>query len=218
MAVISVCKIRQTSPTVAGIRDDHVVRYHYAVEKAKEYGCCAGTDLGCGVGYGAYILAEAGLYVLACDKDEPAIDYAREYYSHSRVYFGAVDLANVSCLPIEAYLSCFPTDAFLGSRMLVAFEIIEHSRKAFLVLSDLQRSHVVLVGSVPNEDIVPYIQGKANPEHYRHYRPREIVEELNKSGWRVISLGCQTGKRGSSSQIRFDTTKGRTLVFVAEPI
>ena len=53
---------RQVAPTLDGFREDHLARYHFAAQRL------AGkkvVDAGCGVGYGSFILAEAGCNVLA---------------------------------------------------------------------------------------------------------------------------------------------------------
>jgi 2-polyprenyl-3-methyl-5-hydroxy-6-metoxy-1,4-benzoquinol methylase len=54
-------------------------------------------DVGCGIGYGAKILAEAGHRVLAIDVDEETIAYAREHYAHDRIEFRAGDVESSTC-------------------------------------------------------------------------------------------------------------------------
>ena len=79
-------KIRQEAPTLAGIRDDCKARYRYAAAEARRRNLAWAFDVGCGVGYGSWILAEeAGLVVFAYDRDEPAIDYGEEHYRHMLV-------------------------------------------------------------------------------------------------------------------------------------
>ena len=60
---------RQVSPTVDGIRADHVNRYKWAIDKT----IGRVTDAACGIGYGSVILAEAGIKVRAIDIDAEAI-------------------------------------------------------------------------------------------------------------------------------------------------
>lgn len=53
-------------------------RYEFAIKclgKNKEI-----ADIGCGMGYGSYMLRKAGNYVVGFDKSEEAIDYANENY------------------------------------------------------------------------------------------------------------------------------------------
>jgi 2-polyprenyl-3-methyl-5-hydroxy-6-metoxy-1,4-benzoquinol methylase len=152
------------------------------------------------------MMALRGLKIFACDKDEETIRYAREHYSHENIEFQHLDLEH---LPFEK-------SKWVGTqRMITAFEVIEHTPEAPYVLGQLLRTHTLLVGSVPNEDVVPFATTKGNPEHYRHYRPKEIQEELTKLEWSVNFLGSQRGKRGTEALVR-NVTNGRTLVFVAK--
>ena len=48
---------RQVAPSLDGIRKDHVERYKLAAEI---FGGLSVMDVGCGVGYGAKVLADAG--------------------------------------------------------------------------------------------------------------------------------------------------------------
>lgn len=203
-------KVRQQAPTLDGIRDDHLARYRWAVTQAQERGLTWAHDAGCGVGYGSWILAEeAGLWVLGYDREPAAVEYAQAHYRHRKVVRGVRELHDT--WPVHAGDIGVPQ---LG--MVVAFEIIEHSAAAPAFLARAAPCASLLVGSVPNQDVVPFVPGKVNAEHVRHYTPSEISVELEEAGWRVVMLGCQTGKRGPGARVREDTTAGRTLVFVAE--
>jgi len=46
---------RQVSPTLDGIRKDHLARYKWAAKRLS--GCV--YDIGCGIGYGSKILGDA---------------------------------------------------------------------------------------------------------------------------------------------------------------
>ena len=199
-------KIRQQAPTLDGIRDDHVARYRYAAAQARTHGIICAVDVGCGVGYGSWILAtEAGLIVSGYDRDADCIAYGDVHYRHHSIFRAIADLATFK-MP----------DHPPRVRMLAAFEIIEHSADAPAFIARAARGAWLLVGSVPNQEVVPFVPGKVNAEHVRHYTPAEIRAELDAAGWQVVMLGCQTAKRGAAAGVREDTTAGRTLVFVAE--
>lgn len=202
-------KIRQVAPTLSGIREDHRFRYQFAIQHATLHKCTHVTDIGCGVGYGAYMMALQGLKVFACDRDAETIEYARKHYSHANVEFQQLELADLPNLPLARVKH--PG----GYRMITAFEIIEHTPIAPEVLRRLLPTHMLLVGSVPNENVVPFANGGYNTEHYRHYKPEEIRKTINDLEWSVTFLGSQKGKRGTNALVRSEVT-GRTLVFVAE--
>ena len=73
-----------------------------------------------------------------------------------------------------------------------------------------------LFGSVPNENVLPFARGGWNSEHYRHYTPRQITEELEQAGWSIEVIGSQCGKHGNQAAINTDNTNGRTIVFMAK--
>ena len=207
-------KIRQVAPTLDGIREDHLARYRYAAARARAGGLTWAFDIGCGVGYGSWILAdEAGLLVCGFDRDAAAIEYGETHYRHMTVLRAVRDLAVHNIWPPPRALGDIGVPRF---GLIAAFDIIEHSADAPAFLARAARNAWLLVGSVPNQDVVPFVPGKANPEHVRHYTPAEIRAELAGTGWRVVMLGCQTAKRGAAAGVREDTTAGRTLVFVAE--
>ena len=223
-------KVRQVARRLEDIRADHLARYRLAAGEARRRGLSWAFDVGCGVGYGSWILAEeGGLVVFGYDRDEESIEYAEEHYRHIKVLRAVRDLETLriwspkkgsgrrprpySPLPGPPPPGPIGVQAF---GMVAAFEIIEHSRAAPAFLAHAARKAWLLVGSVPNEELVPFTPGKVNPEHYRHYTADEICAELDAAGWRVVMLGGQTGQTGAGAVVRRDTAGARTLVFVAK--
>ncbi|NIQ01585.1 MAG: methyltransferase domain-containing protein [Nitrospinaceae bacterium] len=199
-------KRRQMAPTLDGIRDDHLERYRFAARLIKERGIKKAVDVGCGCGYGSYILAtEGGCSVIGYDIDPEAVEYGKQQYPHENVHRFTSDLPDILITPGTA---------------LVMFEIIEHSRLApsFLARA-MAQGPPLLVCSVPNENAVPFKWPKVHPEHYRHYTPRELEEELKTIAgeWKIIFKGSQPGKHNQDARIVENDLAGRTLVFVAEP-
>ena len=192
---------RQMSPTLAGIRDDHVERYRFAAREINRRGLVNVMDVGCGCGYGSYIMAQSELKVDAFDLDPDAIAYGENHYNHP--------LITRSGLAVVDFKEFFDS-------ALAMFEIIEHVREAPVFLSHASKFCRLLILSVPNENAVPFGPG-SHPQHYRHYTPEEICEELDNAGWRPVFEGSQKGKRGKEAEIIETDLSGRTLVVVAEP-
>lgn len=95
-------------PEVGRVMDQHVMRYAWALQ------FCRGkhvVDLGCGAGYGTYMLSWVANDVLGIDVDRETIDYAwRRFYSDNLCY----QVQNLERGPLPARDVC------------VAFEVLEH--------------------------------------------------------------------------------------------
>lgn len=180
------------APTLDGIRKDHVNRYTWAAGKL------SGTvyDCGCGVGYGSKVLADAGCKVVAIERDDEAVDFARKnYYSHG-TEFRQGDLSkNVEFAKADA---------------AVAFEILEHLENPRPLLISLSRSVGLLMASVPNEDQFPY---QNHAFHFRHYTRTEFEQLLNDCGWQVQAW---YGQKDELAPVRPEVN-GRTLIAVCVP-
>ena len=190
---------RQVAPTIDGIRKDHAERYKWAAQYLP-----AGSrvlDLACGVGYGASILAEAGHTVIAVDRSQEAIDYARMHYARAGVTFmcSTAELFDPRQNPV---MNSF--DA------IVSFETIEHLRHPEPILEKWRDLAPLLIASVPNEAVFPH--GGRIKHHFRHYRPFEFKELLENAGFE-IETWC--GQTDTESSVAPDNFGGRTLIAVA---
>jgi SAM-dependent methyltransferase len=183
---------RQVSPTLDGIRKDHKERYIWAA-KTMPKGSRV-LDVACGVGYGSYILAEAGHFVTAIDRDQEAVDYAREHYQHENISYWCMDADKVG------QLSCLD--------YVVMFEAIEHIEEPIPVLRTLNGIASKLLASVPNETVFPY---KNYKYHFQHYTPEQFHLMLTHSGWQAKEW---LGQAGTESNVEVDIN-GRTLIVSA---
>lgn len=190
---------RQAAPTVDGIRRDHVARYEWAA-KTLPTGSRV-LDIACGVGYGASILADAGHTVVAVDRSQEAIDFARERYPRPGVTF--------ICMTAELF---DPRRNMVvnGFDAIVSFETIEHLRDPAPILERWRDLATTLIASVPNEAVFPH-RGLIK-HHYRHYRPHEFKELLEGAGFEVESW---YGQEGKESEVAADCF-GRTIIAVAK--
>ena len=191
---------RQVAPTAAGIREDHRVRYQFAAEILGEIGTV--IDAGCGCGYGAAMLAEScRADVTAIDNSRKAIAYAREHYSRDGITWRNVSLASARLPDADA---------------IVAFEVIEHVEDPVAMLKKFAAAAPVLIGSVPNETVVPFATAN-NPYHHRHFTRAELAETLAAGGWDMPGLFGQDGKTGAAAAVtaRLAGDEPRTWVFTA---
>jgi 2-polyprenyl-3-methyl-5-hydroxy-6-metoxy-1,4-benzoquinol methylase len=183
---------RQVAPTVAGIRGDHVARYRFAAARWGEG--AAVLDAGCGIGYGARLLAEAGAAVYAWDVDAEAIAYARAHYEHRAIRWSVADLCEVTCRQ---------------ATHAIAFEILEHLARPGAALV---RFPDQLIASMPNGAIVPKMPGRY-VHHVRHYTPEELACLLAGAGYQVAEWWSQTTTEDGPL---VPGTRGRTIIAVAE--
>lgn len=190
---------RQVSPTIDGIRRDHVARYEWIAQHIPHIaGKLKILDIACGIGYGSQILAKAGHSVVGMDIDKEAIEYARKHYSHARVRY-AVDNAGEAFNPGKFDVA-------------VSLETIEHIEDPRSLLKALRASCERLIASVPNEDEYPYGGGVAY--HHRHYTQGQFLALLNECGWGVTDW---YGQAGPESEVE-SGAKGRTIIAMCERI
>lgn len=181
---------RQVAETIDGIRADHVARYRFAAERL------AGArvlDAGCGVGYGASLLAAAGCTVKAVDIDAETVEYARAHYGHPRITWAAADIRHVT---------------FRLNDWAVCLEALEHLDRPGLAL---RRFPDRLIASVPNEAVVPIRPGRFR-HHVRHYTPDAFGCLLEGAGYAIDAWWSQADLGGAPPT---PGTAGRTIIAVA---
>jgi len=185
---------RQVSPTVDGIRADHVRRYEWAARTLAPNSRV--LDIACGVGYGAFILAQAGHRVTAIDISADAIAYAKEHFAHPGIDYG--------CSSAEDLPSDLEFDA------VVSFETIEHLADPEPTLQRWAGYAPVLLASVPNESVFPHRdQFKF---HHRHYTARQLHILMVEAGYAVVGW---YGQAQTYSDVE-PAVVGRTIVVRAE--
>ncbi|MBE2317421.1 class I SAM-dependent methyltransferase [Solirubrobacter sp. CPCC 204708] len=148
----------------------HLARYAWATALAPGRRV---LDAGCGLGYGAAMLADAGAEsVTAVDVAAEIVDVARDQ-AGDHVTFEVADLRS---LP-------FGDAAF---DLVVCFEVIEHIEEQETALDELRRVLApggVLVVSSPNPDVnVP-----GNPHHVRELTPGDL-ESLLGARWNAVQI------------------------------
>lgn len=129
----------------------HIYRYHLAKRYCRNKKV---LDVGCGYGYGSFILSTVSKKVVSIDVSEEAIRSAKERYSK----------ANLDFLTMDAERMDFP-DHF---DVIVSFENIEHLGHPDFFLAraaSLLKPSGLLIISSPNRR---YTRGD-NPYHFKEY-------------------------------------------------
>lgn len=144
------------------VEAEHLARYAWASA------FCSGRrvlDAGCGVGYGAEMINEAGATeVVAIDISEPAIDLARSTVT-----------PGVTCEVGDVRSLSYDDDSF---DVVVCFEVIEHLEEQDRVLDELARvlapDGLLLISSPNRERYVP-----GNPHHRHEFVRAEMQAALD---------------------------------------
>jgi 2-polyprenyl-3-methyl-5-hydroxy-6-metoxy-1,4-benzoquinol methylase len=172
---------RQAASTLDGIRQDHVARYEFALNFLSEGALV--LDVGCGVGYGSFILATRSrcTKILAIDIDGGAIRYARVFYRHPKIHYLKAD--------------CYKVNLFAkGVDTVICFETIEHLEEDSLFLKKIYEAIKAggrLVLSAPNQAFMPFDK-KCFPFHKRHYLPGDLSRLILDSGFVLKNVFSQT--------------------------
>lgn len=186
-------KVRQVGFNLADISPHHLSRYFFAASLVN-YGNRI-VDIGCGCGYGTWLLWAATGQATGIDISKEAIDWARQYYPGPNYI-----LANAGKLDIEGDVA-------------VVFEVIEHIEDPKSLLSKMKVKHIVC--SVPNQNNYPFnpedFKGDGFP-HLRHYTPEEFEELLTSAGFTVGGKFCQRSKAKNGV---YPGTDGKFLVYLA---
>lgn len=123
-------------------------------------------DLGCGTGYGSYLLAQSGAaHVVGVDGNSAAVMHAQTWFSHPRVTFETGDIGED--------LHVFDEHGF---EMVVAFEILEHVLDLQNVMRNIVKCLVpngTLIMSVP---VIPTTM--TNLWHRRDFTQEDILDLL----------------------------------------
>lgn len=124
---------------------EHQFRYNFAKIFVKNK---VVIDLGCGVGYGTFVLAKArAKKVYGIDIDNDAIEYAKSHYCDKNITYNVRD----------ALKSKFPSRV---ADIIIAFEVIEHvnNPKKFLEeAARLLKPNGIFIMSTPHQSMVFYV-------------------------------------------------------------
>jgi SAM-dependent methyltransferase len=147
-------------------RRNALIRYELASFLAKDKDV---LDVGCGNGYGSYMLARKAHYVIGIDKDEKAVAYAKARYKCQNLEF---DQAGAT-----EYLS--RTDRKFD--LVVMLEVIEHiveKQTLLKMVRDSLKVNGLLILTTPNKRFTPFY--RRNPYHAQELSFEGLVELLQR--------------------------------------
>lgn len=160
---------------------EHAARYLWALQRVENK---AIVDLGCGSGYGSYLLSWAAAGVIAVDRSESALAFARAHYPG--VEFRAADLTRTDSLP--------------QGELAVCFEVLEHLPELQGTLHKMLQRYPRLLLSFPN----PWWHNSGlNPHHLNDWPLSKLKSQLRAAGASRIQLfqqrhGEHTVRAGAS--------------------
>jgi 2-polyprenyl-3-methyl-5-hydroxy-6-metoxy-1,4-benzoquinol methylase len=141
---------------------EHLDRYRWAISRLPRQSRV--LDVGCGVGYGAFLMAEAGAAeVVAVDRDAETLAFAALTFRHERVQYVKTDIEN------EQFL--FQANEFDA---VTAFEILEHLEHLEAVVRNIASCLVprgLLFCSAP---VIPTME--TNKCHKQEFTPKSFRE------------------------------------------
>lgn len=142
---------------------EHQLRYNFAQKFVNKK---IVVDLGCGVGYGSFMLADAGARkVYGVDTDKNAISHAKNHYYHKNITYIVKDAIYTKLVSSVA-------------DVIVAFEIIEHIRNPKRFIQEVLRllkPNGIFVLSTPNSQT----SFGDNPYHIKEFTFKELKKLLS---------------------------------------
>lgn len=138
-----------------------IERYKFVIDCLKDKPRVI-ADLACGMGYGAYMLKQAGHYVAGYDKSIKAIDYAKDNYSN--IFYNVVDLEKV---------------VIDGFDVAVCLEMLCHLKNPQKFIDNIKMKELIISAPIDPDKDDRYI--------YRLHNLSELqFRNMFKDKWKII--------------------------------
>lgn len=160
------------------VKKDHLLRYNYARSFVEDKTV---LDIGCGYGYGAYVLSKKAKYVLGIDISENAIEYARKNYFRENIEFSV--LSALECNKLNKTFD-----------IITIFEVFEHlsEKEQVMLLRNLKQvchKNTEIFISTPNKKYSLVERGLAiNPHHKHELFYEDFIKMLKEHGYSIIEI------------------------------
>jgi 2-polyprenyl-3-methyl-5-hydroxy-6-metoxy-1,4-benzoquinol methylase len=156
---------RQVGRTLDGVETWHKWRYE---ETLRWVNGKRVLDVGCGTGYGSFIMSQVAALVTALDDSEEAIRVGRDHYA-------APNIRHV----VSDFLQYRPDGEI---DVVVSYENIEHVEDTDAYFAKLKEINpAIIILSCPH--LTTPIGG--NTFHFRHYGMDELVNRFRAIGYRI---------------------------------
>ncbi len=121
---------------------EHLARYRFAQKLVQNKKV---LEMGCGKGYGSFVLAQAAKSVVACDLNEESLNFAKKHYASKNLEYKSENVTSGG--------------KFQQFDVVVSFEVIEHlSPDETLAYLQVAKSCLspggIFLLSTPNHDVV----------------------------------------------------------------
>ncbi len=157
---------------------EHRARYEFACNQVRGMKV---LDIGCGTGYGTYMMSGYAQSVTGVDIDKDAIDHAKENYGATNPSFAVADIRDLPFADGD-FDAC------------VCFEVIEHIENPDTLVQQASRvlkPSGMLIVSTPNGAV--RTSSQRNPYHVNEFRLGELRELLRESfpsdKWNISIFG-----------------------------
>lgn len=169
--------------------DEHLERYKFAGQLIGEAKDTTVLDAASGCGWGTKYLADKtkAKTVIGVDCSDEAVAESRQ---------GAENQENVSFIKADL-LDRLAVRSYSGADWIVSFETLEHFSltDSATFLANLRAAHTgkgKLIVSSPNHPLFsPYATLEGGPwfrAHFHEYSEEELLDQLEKSGWKVMDF------------------------------
>ncbi|AIG97130.1 Lipopolysaccharide biosynthesis protein [Archaeoglobus fulgidus DSM 8774] len=207
----------------AEIHYEHLHRYYFAAQFVKGK---VVLDLGCGEGYGSYILSKYAKKVVGVDIDDKSIKHASSTYIRSNLEYR---VGSVTSIPVDG------EEIFDA---VICFEVLEHIAEHEEMLQEVKRvlkKDGIFVVSTPNKKVYSDEPNYQNPFHVKELYFDEFKALLGRYfkhiyffGQRVYpssQIWCLTEdndrssefviERGERSFVRVEAERKEPMYFIA---
>ncbi len=155
----------------------HLVAYEFAQSRARSK---IVVDIGCGEGYGSYLLSKSASKVIGIDIAPEVIEHAKTKYKAANLSFEIMDVAELNF-----------EDGFAD--LAVSLQVIEHLPDQTPFLKEISRvlnENGEAIISTPNKKTIsPGSLEPINPFHFTEYTPVDLYNTLTEFFEEVKMLG-----------------------------